>query len=892
MIESIEQGRKEDGNRSIADKIIKRLHDLEMNVDNNNGRWVWELLQNAKDSIVESERKVSVKIGLKEDFVEFKHNGTHFSEKDIRGLINQISSKEVEENVKSKQIGKFGTGFLTTHLLSKVIDVKSIIETADGKFYHFSFSLDRNGKTTSQLIPRIEDAWKAFHESTEGNEIKNYDENDFNTTFKYKLETKKQKDLAIKGIDEFYELVPYVLAFIPKIESVRIIDKLNNLDTKFENTDEIENELILNIIKTENNIKSQIKILIAKEKDVSIACMIKEQKSGYKIQSLKNYPKLFCDFPLIGTEDFHFPVIVNSYYFNPLTERDGVWLFNEDEHEVDENRKILESAVKIYDKLLSKITELDFYDYLNICNSKIPKTNEKSFNENWYKGNIQKPIRDIIIKSKVVETETGEKVLLEDVRLPDSNLTKEEREKVWKFSSDLKINILPAKKHIHKWVELIWEDICILDINDLVVDLKSKKYIQNLIDTLELDERKTIVWLNNCIEFILEVGNLNLFNDNELIPNQNGEFKRRKDISTDEINDETLKKIAELLGYNYYKKLIHKDITFNESHSSIDIKDIANTITKLVNDNKKRLLVYKDIYNNSNQLIFNKGEIFELNYYNDNYHFAINSSKNNTGYAFSLDNENFLILDKNIAIRKLTKWFDKNEENAKLYFSDLYSKKEKLFVDTIEDKENLYNVLKSKTPLSKLAEVIKAIDNDPEILNIIKKRQNEKEEEKERNKIGENIEKVLAEALSECGFEVIKEIYGKDLVITLKKGNKKYSIEVKSTSRESYVSMTPFQAKSAVAESENYALCVILKKGSKVDKNYIIENSNFVVDIGKRLKNKVEEVLDFESNKAEIADTNDDIDLFYENNLEYKYKISSNIWTKGKSFKEYINDLE
>ena len=47
MIESIEQGRKEDGNRSIADKIIKRLHDLEMNVDNNNGRWVWELLQNA-----------------------------------------------------------------------------------------------------------------------------------------------------------------------------------------------------------------------------------------------------------------------------------------------------------------------------------------------------------------------------------------------------------------------------------------------------------------------------------------------------------------------------------------------------------------------------------------------------------------------------------------------------------------------------------------------------------------------------------------------------------------------------------------------------------------------------------------------------------------------------
>jgi len=32
MIESIEQGRKEDGNRSIANKIKGRLHDLEKTV--------------------------------------------------------------------------------------------------------------------------------------------------------------------------------------------------------------------------------------------------------------------------------------------------------------------------------------------------------------------------------------------------------------------------------------------------------------------------------------------------------------------------------------------------------------------------------------------------------------------------------------------------------------------------------------------------------------------------------------------------------------------------------------------------------------------------------------------------------------------------------------------
>ena len=135
IIQSIEDGRKQDGNRSIADKIIKRLHDLEKTVENNHGRWAWELLQNAKDSVADDGRSVSVQIIFDEDSIEFKHNGTHFTEQDIRGLINQISSKENEEGVVSRKVGKFGTGFLTTHLLSRVIDVEGIVETEDGKFF-------------------------------------------------------------------------------------------------------------------------------------------------------------------------------------------------------------------------------------------------------------------------------------------------------------------------------------------------------------------------------------------------------------------------------------------------------------------------------------------------------------------------------------------------------------------------------------------------------------------------------------------------------------------------------------------------------------------------------------------------------------------------------------
>ena len=136
MIQSIRDGRQEDGNRSIADKITKRLHDLDKTVENNQGRWAWELLQNAKDSIAEDPSKtISVQIQLDENSVEFRHNGEHFTEQDVRGLINQISSKETEEGEQTKKIGRFGTGFLTTHLLSKVVKIQGVVKAQNKNFY-------------------------------------------------------------------------------------------------------------------------------------------------------------------------------------------------------------------------------------------------------------------------------------------------------------------------------------------------------------------------------------------------------------------------------------------------------------------------------------------------------------------------------------------------------------------------------------------------------------------------------------------------------------------------------------------------------------------------------------------------------------------------------------
>ena len=349
MINSIEEGRKEDGNRSIADKIINRLHDLDKTVENNQGRWAWELLQNAKDSIAdEDDKTVSVQIELNEKSVEFRHNGTHFTERDIRGLINQISSKEAEEGEHTKKTGRFGTGFLTTHMLSRVIQVKGIVKTESNDFYKFEFPLDRQGKTTSQLIPKIENAWTEFHNSAQIIDA-DYDQNKFNTSFCYLLETEEQKEIARIGLKEFSKLIPFVLAFIPKISCVDIMDNTMKITTTFKCNEKLRNSLITAVERTENEEKSEVLIVQAIGDRVTVATEVEKIENGFSVKSIKNVPKLFCDFPLIGTENFHFPVIVNSFFFNPQTERDGIWLkSNTDDLEVKENQVLLEHAVELY----------------------------------------------------------------------------------------------------------------------------------------------------------------------------------------------------------------------------------------------------------------------------------------------------------------------------------------------------------------------------------------------------------------------------------------------------------------------------------------------------------------------------------------------------------------
>jgi Asp-tRNA(Asn)/Glu-tRNA(Gln) amidotransferase C subunit len=71
------------------------------------------------------------------------------------------------------------------------------------------------------------------------------------------------------------------------------------------------------------------------------------------------------------------------------------------------------------------------------------------------------------------------------------------------------------------------------------------------------------------------------------------------------------------------------------------------------------------------------------------------------------------------AISLLSEWFENNSEQGRELFSEIYHKRAEIFMNTIQDKESLYKVMRTCTDLSKLAEVAKAIEDDSEIIKKI-----------------------------------------------------------------------------------------------------------------------------------------------------------------------------
>jgi hypothetical protein len=539
---------QKDYNRAIAQKIRNRLQQLENANDKDKRRWIWELLQNASDTV--NDRTVDVEIIVTEGFIEFKHNGGYFSPRNITNLVHQISSKEGEDS-----IGRFGTGFLTTHTLSRTVEVEGVF-TENEDYYDFKVRLNRTGNTEVELVKGIEETWETFHTEKLEEEPKNI----VWSSFKY---INQNETVATETINDFITFIHYNLAFVPSIGQIKVVDEANGLNYSIHKKEVQTIDNLLSFVSFEVNHNNQISektLLLTTNNEIQAAIEI-DKLNNRIIPIANNVPRLFCAFPLVGTENFTFPMVLNSRNFAPKTERDGLFL-NGAAKEAQLNKQLLQQSLQLYKTTLHYLSNQKTEDLFLLAQHK-NNFKDDYFDAIWYQHNIEKPIQTQLYKTPIVKNIDGNLITIEDAQFPfyitNDNLDKVIINKIWEFQSVLLPKFTPRKEDIFEWLNIIWEDCTRIYLRSIAVQIQDLRTIQHLTHHINNENINTINWLDDLIEFYIKKERL-ILDDYSIIPNQKAVFCSKKDLNLDSNIPEILKDVYKILGEDWRDKLLHLEI--------------------------------------------------------------------------------------------------------------------------------------------------------------------------------------------------------------------------------------------------------------------------------------------------------------------------------------------
>lgn len=300
--------------------VYNRLRELENPSNTDCKRWIWKLIQNAKDSIVgqKEQKSVDIEINVNKDTYEFRHNGSPFTMKNLTGLLYKYSEGKTNN---SESTGQFGTGFLTTHSLSKIVTISSdVINDENNKIPQgFTVTMYREGDKNELLegLKKTENSFKRFPTSIRW------------TNYQYIAKTERNKEAGRLGIINFKENIALVMLFCPEINNIKLNDngKLFSIERNTEFKNEI-NKFQLLSFKIKDDDKISIKKLLyykideynkqltekfGKERNLRI-CLSIEIDDNNNIVENKSLPCLFCSFPLIGSESHELPFYINSIH--------------------------------------------------------------------------------------------------------------------------------------------------------------------------------------------------------------------------------------------------------------------------------------------------------------------------------------------------------------------------------------------------------------------------------------------------------------------------------------------------------------------------------------------------------------------------------------------------
>ena len=552
-------------NNNTAQAVLKTLEELNASQAWVRTRWIWELLQNARDAGAST-----VTVEYAENKIIFQHNGHGFTAEEICHLIYHGSTKTDDTDT----IGRYGSGFLTTHLLSNDIWISGRLNTNQ----RFDFWLTRQIISVDELKCSMDDAWDKFQESLIDGNL------DTRTEFHYPLNNNDQSvNAAVEhGIDMLMRCAPYIVIFNNFSDiKVKYGSETTTFNVQSRDTDlssgqnqEPVHQFIVEETRNGNIIRYERRYIVASDDIAQVAIPFESHESYTECKSLCDIPKLFVGFPLIHTEEFGFPAVINSLKFTPTEKRDGVYLGQNDDEVNRRNEKVVRRSCGLLVRLIECAVESGWRGIYEL--GRVPKIVGSTWlNENWLRETLRKDFVDRIRKSAIVINESGVRIPPDCVRLPsvdgDGVLDLWDLAMEWGYLKDS----LPRRVEAAGWrdaaisweafnseIEELYDGTCLAnDIQDISHDpnVTDVKRLTHRVNRLDVEDR--IGWLNRVISFLIKHDMRKVIVDRKVVPSQEGFLRTLPTLYQDNGVDEELKKVASLVdGWRIRPELRHAEI--------------------------------------------------------------------------------------------------------------------------------------------------------------------------------------------------------------------------------------------------------------------------------------------------------------------------------------------
>lgn len=564
---------------SEARDIIHDINKLKSFDENQKTRWVWELLQNAKD--VATSDGVDIIFKLEDDRIEISHNGTPFETKHLIALLLKNSTKSLGGD--DGTTGKYGTGFVTTHILNKEVTISGIHKNTDGE-RQFQIEINRASALLDEVSALREmksSIAKSFETINVLSRCPAETINKYSHSFIYNL-NESSKVYAERGLFELEKNISFTLLINrgdkgrKKINSITIIkDGTEKLYTIESNPSKITGLDYLNVGKNDEGILYKV------VGDLIFGIPVKKNDGIYTLVKIENQAVLFKEFPLIGTEFFNLPVFIQHSEFRPTEPRDGIITKKDEEDKpdsiADSNRRYLVEFRVEYLGFLEILIQHKVQDLFHIALSGVPIETKKYTGRDWYIKEIQKPIRDFLVKKEIVNTVSGKLSKIEEAKFPVTNHTPDDA-----FYNVL-IGLLPDKVPTSNCFSFL----------DRVMNQEIENWPENISISLEqlLSSLPELVNSKDEIPFkslkilykYLQSINSTLGETYHIYLNEKNQFQVRDGVKVYPTIDDEIKFVSERLGRNLDLEFLNRNLGSDvPGIGSFDLEDFYKKLNNEV----------------------------------------------------------------------------------------------------------------------------------------------------------------------------------------------------------------------------------------------------------------------------------------------------------------------